>query len=44
MRALGVLQFRFSYCFLFCFCLFVSFVFFVVSFSTINKVVAGEKL
>ena len=43
MRVLGVLQFRFSFCSCFCFvCFFV--VFFVVSFSTINKVVAGEKL
>ena len=43
MRVLGVLQFRFSFCSCFCFvCFFV--VVFVVSFSTINKVVAGEKL
>ena len=44
MRVLGVLQFRFSFCFLFLFCLFFVVVFFVVSSSTINKVVAGEKL
>ena len=46
MRVLGVLQFRFSFCSCFCFvCLFfLLFFFVVVSFSTINKVVAGEKL
>ena len=50
MRVLGVLQFRLSFCFfsflfvcLFFF-VFVLFFFSVVSFSTIDKVVAGEKL
>ena len=44
-RVLEVLQFRFSCCFCFfgLLVLFV-FVFFVVFFSTINQVVAGEKL
>ena len=44
-RVFGVLQFRFSFCSCFCFVyLFFLLFFFVVSFSTINKVVAGEKL
>ena len=45
-QVLGVLQFRFSFCFVFVLfvCVFFCCLFLVVSFSTINKVVAGEKL
>ena len=46
MRVLGVLQFRLAFVCFFVSLFFFAFLFFfsVVSFSTIDKVVAGEKL